>query len=75
MILIGLAATDRTGATREEIDWQLDRMTGPIRSALRLLPPVGEKAAGPLGKGLLASGTLGTIIEELQARLAARGLC
>jgi hypothetical protein len=40
------------------------------RAALRQLPPVGENSFGSLGPGLLASGLLGTIIRELQARLA-----
>jgi hypothetical protein len=70
----GLAATDRTSATRQEIDWQLGHMTEPVRSALRMLPPVGENSAGSLGKGLLASGSLVRIIQELQARLAERDL-
>jgi hypothetical protein len=38
--------------------------------ALRLLPPVGENASGPLGPGLLSSGLLGKIIGDLQARVA-----
>jgi hypothetical protein len=67
---VGLAAPDRPGATSEEIHWQLDRMSGPVRAALRQLPPVGENASGPLGPGLLASGLLGTIIRELQAGVA-----
>src|SRR4051794_37682164 len=66
----GLAATDRARATQEELDWQLAHLTDPVRFALRQLPPVGEDSAGPLGKGLLASGSLGAIVEELQARLA-----
>ncbi len=40
------------------------------RAALRQLPPVGENSFDSLGPGLLASGLLGTIIRELQARLA-----
>jgi hypothetical protein len=53
----------------EEIRWQLDRLSASVRSALRLLPPVGENASGPLGPGLLASGSLGDIVSDLQARL------
>jgi hypothetical protein len=45
-------------------------MSTAARAALRQLPPVGENPSGPLGPGLLASGELGTIIRELQARLA-----
>ncbi len=63
------AGFDRPEAIGEEIRWQLDRMSGPVRAALRRLPPVGANAAGPLGPGLLASGLLGTIVRELQAGL------
>jgi hypothetical protein len=66
----GLAAADRPEAVREEISWQLGRMSAPARAALRQLPPVGENASGPLGPGLLASGLLGTIIRDLQTGLA-----
>jgi len=55
----GLAAPDRADAVSEEIRWQLDHMSAAVRDALRLLPPVGENASGPLGPGLLASGLLG----------------
>jgi hypothetical protein len=65
-----LAAPDRPEAVSEEIRWQLGRMSAPVRDALRQLPPVGENRSGPLGPGLLASGLLGTIIRDLQARLA-----
>jgi hypothetical protein len=65
----GLAVPDRPDAVREEISWQLGRMSAAARAALRQLPPVGENASGPLGPGLLASGVLGTIIRELQAGL------
>lgn len=50
-----------------EIAWQLDRLTSPVRTALRQLPPVGENRAGPLGPGLLSSGLLGEVIRQLQA--------
>lgn len=66
----GLAAPGRADAMSEEIRWQFDHMSAAVRTALRLLPPVGEDAAGPLGPGLLSSGVLGTIIGDLQARLA-----
>jgi immunity protein 5 of polymorphic toxin system len=76
----GLAAPDRADAVSEEIDradavseeirWQLDHMSTAVRAALRLLPPVGENAAGPLWRGLLASGSLAAIIGDLQASLA-----
>lgn len=69
----GLAALDRPEAVREEIRWQLGRVSQPARAALRQLPPVGENASGPIGPGLLASGLLGTIIRDLQAGLADPG--
>ncbi len=70
----GLAAPDRPEAVGEEVCWQLDRMSAAARAALRRLPPVGENRSGPLGPGLLASGLLGTIIRDLQARLGAEDL-
>jgi hypothetical protein len=66
----GLAAPDRPEAVGEEIRWQLGRMSAAARTALQQLPLVGENASGPLGPGLLASGLLGTIIRDLQVRLA-----
>ncbi len=68
----GLAAPDRPDAVDDEIRWQLGHMSAAARAALRLLPPVGEHASGPLGPGLLASGLLGAIIRDLQAGLTAR---
>ena len=65
----GLAAPDRPEAVDEEIRWQLDQASPEVRDALRTLPPVGRNPSGPLGPGLLASGQLGTLIRELQARL------
>ena len=65
----GLASADRPAAVDEEIRWQLEQMSDEVRVALRSLPPVGENSSGPLGPGLLASGELGSIIRELQARL------
>lgn len=66
----GLASPNRPTAVDEEIRWQLDQMSEEVRAALRSLPPVGEDSSGPLGPGLLASGELGAIIRELQARLS-----
>jgi hypothetical protein len=65
----GLAAPDRPDAVGDEIHWQIQRMSEPVRDALRQLPPVGQNAAGPLGPGLLSSGVLGTIVAELQDSL------
>jgi hypothetical protein len=66
----GLAAPDRPEAVHDEISWQLEHMTDQTRSALRKLPLLGEDSAGPLGSGLLASGTLGSIIREIQAAVS-----
>lgn len=66
----GLAAPARADAVSEEIRWQLDHISAAARAALRELPPVGENRSGSLGPGLLASGVLGTIIRDLQTRLA-----
>ena len=65
-----LADPDPAHAAEAEIRWQLDQMSAEVRAALRTLPPVGEDRSGPLGPGLLASGQLGTITRDLQARLA-----
>ena len=64
-----LAAPDRPEIVAEEIGWQVAHMTADVRAALRDLPPVGENLSGPLGPGLLASGQLGAIIRDIQARL------
>jgi hypothetical protein len=67
----GLAAPERPEVITDEIAWQLASMSDEVRDALRKLPPVGENRSGPLGPGLLASGSLGAIIRDLQAGLAA----
>jgi hypothetical protein len=66
----GLAAPDWPETVGEEIRWQLGHLSPPVRAALRMLPPVGEDSAGPLGQGLLASDLLGTLIRDLQAGLS-----
>jgi hypothetical protein len=66
----GLARPDRLQAVSEEVRWQLDRMSGATREALRRLPPAGGNRSGPLGPGRLASGPLGAIVRELQRGLA-----
>ena len=68
----GLAAPDQQVAVAQEIRWQLSHMSASVKAALRLLPPLGENASGPLGPGLLASGLQGTIIRQLQAGLGPR---
>jgi hypothetical protein len=70
VIAAGLAAPNRPQVVGDEIRWQLTHMTPGVRAALRALPPVGQNASGPLGPGLLASGELGKIIQELQVGLA-----
>ena len=64
-----LAAPDQAQAAKNEIAWQLGRMTADMRIALRTLPPIGEDRSGPLGPGLLASGQLGQIIRQLQTHM------
>ena len=59
------------GAADDEIIWQIQQMTAEMRAVLRTLPAVGEDRSGPLGPGLLASGQMKRIIQQLQARLAA----
>ena len=65
----GLAAAIPAAAVSEEIDWQREQLTPPVRAALQRLPPLGMDSAGPLGSGLLASGELGSIIRRIQAGL------
>ncbi|MDF2443730.1 MAG: hypothetical protein JWR01_1933 [Subtercola sp.] len=63
-----LAAPGEGGAA--EIQWQLEHMSAPVRSALHSLPVLGEDPSGPLGPGLLASGVLGASIRSIQSALA-----
>jgi hypothetical protein len=65
----GLAASDHPEAVREEIDWQLSKLSAAAREALRKLPAIGQDRAGPLGPGLLSRGQLGQVIRELQDSL------
>ena len=67
------ALTDpaRPSAAEDEVGWQLDQLTDEQRIALRRLPLLGHDTAGPLGPGLLASGSLGRSIRRLQAELHA----
>jgi hypothetical protein len=67
----GLASPEQPGAADDEIVWQIQQMTAEMRAVLRTLPAVGEDRSGPLGPGLLASGQMKRIIQQLQARLAA----
>ena len=62
----GLASSDPAHTTADELRWQLDRMSGAVRAALRQLPVIGSDRSGPLGAGLLASGALGENIRALQ---------
>jgi hypothetical protein len=63
------AAPDDPDRASTELAAQLALLPAPVRSALRLLPPLGTDPAGPLGSGLLASGALGAHIRALQAAL------
>lgn len=66
----GLARSPRTHGIHGEIDWQLRRMSEPVRDALRGLPLVGTDRSGPLGPGLLTAEPRGSIISRIQAALA-----
>lgn len=66
-----LAAGDPESARREEVRWQLQRLTPEARDALSRLPLLGTDSAGPLGPGLLTTGVLATTIREIQAALGA----
>ena len=58
-------------ARAAEVRWQLAALSPEVASALRRLPPLGTDTAGPLGPGLLTSGTLGEVIREIQAAVGA----
>ena len=65
----GLAHPDQQEVILEEISWQIGHLSAPAVAALRSLPPVGVSKAGPIGPGLLSSGSLGAIVRQLQAGL------
>lgn len=60
------AELHQAGAGTAEIAWQLEHLSDPARTALRLLPALGTHPSGPLGSGLLASGVLGDNIRAIQ---------
>ena len=66
------AELHRAGAGTAEIAWQLEHLSDPARTALRLLPALGTDPSGPLGTGLLASGVLGDNIRAIQNGLRRR---
>jgi hypothetical protein len=70
---VSLAATTAGTAADDELAWQLERMTEPVRAALGRLPLLGGDSSGPLGSGLLASRALGAHIRAIQAALRADG--
>ncbi len=67
---VGVAAPDQPTAVADEITWQLKNMNPRVLMALRQLPHLGENSAGPLGQGLLASGTIGSTIRKIQSALS-----
>ncbi|SMQ60575.1 GrpB domain, predicted nucleotidyltransferase, UPF0157 family [Plantibacter sp. VKM Ac-1784] len=66
------AELHQAGAGTTEIAWQLEHLSDPARTALRLLPALGTDPSGPLGTGLLASGVLGDNIRAIQNGLLRR---
>ena len=66
---VSLAHPNSPEETREEISWQLERLSPEQATALRRLPLLGENSSGPLGGGLLATGALGSTIRDIQAAL------
>ena len=66
---ISLAHPDRPEIVSKEVSWQVDALSDDERSALRLLPPLGESGAGPLGDGLLSRGVVGETIRVIQAQV------
>lgn len=66
---VGLSRLDRVDSVRDEIGWQLDRLSPEARTALRRLPLLGEDTSGPLGPGLLSRGVLAQNIRAIQAGL------
>jgi hypothetical protein len=69
---VELAHPSAPEARAEEVRWQLAALSPEASAALRALPPLGEDSAGPLGPGLLATGTLGEVIREIQQHLQRR---
>ncbi|MCE0510663.1 hypothetical protein LVJ59_16570 [Microbacterium sp. KKR3/1] len=67
---VELAHPDDSDARAGEVHWQLALLSPEAAAALRRLPPLGTDTAGPLGPGLLAAGTLGAVIRQLQAALS-----
>ena len=66
---VSLASPGQPHVADDEIIWQLQQVTAEMRPVLRTLPAVGEDRSGPLGPGLLASGQMKRIIQQLQAGL------
>lgn len=66
---VELDPTGGSDAVTAEIGWQLSRLSPDAEAALRSLPLLGEDAAGPLGPGLLATGTRAAVIRRIQAHL------
>jgi hypothetical protein len=66
---VQLAHPANPEARTAEVRWQLAALSAEAAAALRTLPPLGEDSSGPLGPGLLATGTLGEVIREIQRSL------
>ncbi len=66
---VALAPAHDADAVERERRWQVDAMSAEVRFTLRRLPLLGVDSSGPLGPGLLASGSLGQHIRKLQQEL------
>jgi hypothetical protein len=66
----GSSRPEQIDAVRDELCWQLNRLTPEAKTALRKLPLLGEDMSGPLGPGLLNRGLLAANIRAIQAGLA-----
>lgn len=67
-----LAHPEYADARSDEVRWQLGNLSPEAATALRRLPPLGESSAGPLGAGLLCSGSLAATIRDIQSTLAGK---
>ncbi|WP_341947799.1 putative immunity protein [Microbacterium sp. LWH11-1.2] len=65
-----LAAADQETERRDQVRWQIDRVTPAVRPALSRMPLLGENSSGPMCTGLLTSGVFAVTIREIQSELS-----